>query len=538
MAGIQDDGAPDHKGVASDGEAGAVSISGSQGVQAGSGNTQVNNFFFFGQPASASGPPPDFVLLPESVKPNTQDSSTRMARGGEVKEDTWPAFSRVPLALTGLPELGSVTAEVPSWYENPVHSPDSLTATAVQLALLTALGIGPEPRTDQTVTVQDHVPDPFGLASDGSEAGTGVSLSAADGPAAVMELLATSAVLGGVPVSAEDSESAALRVLAGAGDWWHSPSIVLDYWSPFGDGTRRTVARCSAAGWADADSGESGFVILVDAIGADSDGVVGAGASDLHRFMLWWELPRVSEGDAVAWDQLELAAGTLRRLVLHCPGEDRCPSDGCLPADALDIDLLVARIVGQSAAVASMLAGGDWAANAYLRTLVDADDPGVWEEPGTIIWIVENALGKYGWQPASLGHWDTGDVDRLLYRDGQVVLVRHHLALRALSVLDGMEELEFLRDAANEDDASVAGASEQPGVGTAGLDDVGESDAFQECLERLEAGTMKPVAGLGLHLTPLFMLWPWGDGQPHSQQSREETTAWIEAWVQHLPGIA
>jgi hypothetical protein len=137
-----------------------------------------------------------------------------------------------------------------------------------------------------------------------------------------------------------------------------------------------------------------------------------------------------------------------------------------------------------------------------------------------------------------LGQWDTGDADRLLYRDGQVVLVRHHLALRALSVLDGMEELEFLRDAASEDDTPAAGLSEQPGVGTADLGDDAESAAFQECLKRLEAGTMKPVAGLGLHLTPLFMLWPWGDGQPHSEQSREETTAWIEAWVQHLPGIA
>jgi hypothetical protein len=43
-----------------------------------------------------------------------------------------------------------------------------------------------------------------------------------------------------------------------------------------------------------------------------------------------------------------------------------------------------------------MLAGGGWGASVYLRTLVDADDPGVWEEPGTIISIVEQALGKYG----------------------------------------------------------------------------------------------------------------------------------------------
>jgi hypothetical protein len=89
-----------------------------------------------------------------------------------------------------------------------------------------------------------------------------------------------------VPVSDEDSESAALEVLASAGDWWYSPAIVLDCHSPFGDEARRTVARCSAAGWANAHSGGTGFVIMADAIAADSDGT-GAGGSDLHRFMLW-----------------------------------------------------------------------------------------------------------------------------------------------------------------------------------------------------------------------------------------------------------
>ena len=354
-----------------------------------------------------------------------------------------------------------------------------------------------------------------------------------------MELLATATALGGVPVSAEYSERAALDVLASAGDWWHSPAIMLDHTFPFGDEFRRTVARCSAAGWADAESGKTGFVILADAIGADSDGYVGPGGSDLHRFMLWWELPRVSEGDAVTGDQLDLSAGTPRRLVLHCPGEDRCLSDGCQPADAFDIDLLVARIVGQATAVASMLGGGGWAASAYRRTLVDADDwSGDWEEPGAIIWIVDRALRKYGWRPASLGRWDIGDVDRLLYRDGQVVLVRHHHAERALSVLDGMQELEILRDAADEDDALATWSNQQPEAGITGQADEAENAAFRECLERLVAGTMKPVPGLGFHMTPLFMLWPWGDGQPHGERSYKKISAWIESWVQHLPGIA
>jgi hypothetical protein len=228
--------------------------------------------------------------------PRTPDSVGRPAEGGDAAKDgSWPAFARVPIALTGLPELGQVDAEVPAWYGEPVYAPDALTATAVQLALLTALGIGPDPSTDQTVAVQDPLPSPFGSALDGIEADTGALLSAADGHAAVIELLATTATLGGVPVSDEDGESAALAVLANPGDWWHSPAIVLDRPSPFGDETRRTIARCSAAGWTDADSRATGFVVLAGAIAADSEGMVGAGCSDLHRFMLWWELPGASE---------------------------------------------------------------------------------------------------------------------------------------------------------------------------------------------------------------------------------------------------
>jgi hypothetical protein len=104
-------------------------------------------------------------------------------------------------------------------------------------------------------------------------------------------------------------------------------------------------------------------------------------------------------------------------------------------------------------------------------------------------------------------------------------------------VLDGMDELELLRDVASEDDTLAAKASQQPGVGATAQGDDAESAAFQECLERLEAGTMASVAGLGLHMTPLFVLWPWGDGQPHGEWSHEQTWAWIEAWVRHLPGL-
>jgi hypothetical protein len=494
--------------------------------------------------------------------PRTPDSVARLAEDGDaVGDDSWPAFTRVPLTLTGLPELGPVVAEVPSWYEEPVYAPDALTASAVQLALLIALGIGPDPRTDQTATVQEPIPDPFGFAVDGAEADAHACLSAAGGHAAVIELLATTATLGCVPVSDEDSEDTALDVLASAGDWWHSPAIVLDCNSPFGDWARRTIARCSAAGWANAESRGTGFVILTDAVATDSEGSVGAGGSDLHRFMLWWELPGDDESEAgsAVEAQLDLSTGTLHRLVLHCPGEYRCLRDECPSVGAADIDLIMALIAGKATAVASMLAGGDWATDAYLQTLVDGDDPGVYEQPGAIMWIVEQTLADCGWQAASHGFWETGDVDRLLYRDGHVILVRHHLAERALSVLDGIEELELLRDMDEDEEALAArksdagGAPDDPDGGSAAgisqhsADDSSDSsdsghdteDAiFRECLQRLDSGTMTPVPGLGLHRMPLLALWPWGDGQPHGEEAHEKTSAWIKGWLQGLPGVA
>jgi hypothetical protein len=48
--------------------------------------------------------------------PRTPDSVLRAAEDGDAtKGDSWLAFARVPLTLTGLPELGVVAAEVPSW---------------------------------------------------------------------------------------------------------------------------------------------------------------------------------------------------------------------------------------------------------------------------------------------------------------------------------------------------------------------------------------------------------------------------------------
>jgi hypothetical protein len=402
--------------------------------------------------------------------------------------------------------------------------------------MLAALGIGPDTMPERTIIAEDPFPSPFLVISAEEEdtdapegAGQPVDLSVDDGLAAVIELLATTRTLAGLPVTDATAEDA-IGVLLNANGWWHSPAIVMDVHSPFGDGAQRTIARASTAEWINTDEGGIGFIVLVNIASADSDGFVVTGAGALHQFSLWWEAPGVHESAT--------RDGTWHRLVQHCTGEDSCLRNGCPASRVPEVDWLATQVASEATAVASMLTAGDWATSAYLRTLADPDDPSVYEEQGGVMWIAEGILRGLGWLPVGRSSWDIGDEDLLLYRSEHVLLVRHHATHRELSVADGMEELASIRDMIEEDE--VRNAPEDQSVAPADTDRDAQTEAavLDECLRLLKADEITALNGLQYHSTPLLCLWPWGDGQPHTEYSHERIHTWLENWLPSLPGIS
>ena len=62
--------------------------------------------------------------------------------------------------------------------------------------------------------------------------------------------------------------------------------------------------------------------------------------------------------------------------------------------------------------------------------------------------------------------------------------------------------------------------------------------ALDEPLRLLKANAITPINGLHHHSTPLLCLWPWGDGQPHTEHSHERIQAWLKHWLPSLPRIS
>lgn len=161
--------------------------------------------------------------------------------------------------------------------------------------------------------------------------------------------------------------------------------------------------------------------------------------------------------------------------------------NGCPANRAPEVDWLATQVASEATAVASMLTAGDWATNAYLRTLADPDDPSVYEQQGGVMWIAEGILEGLGWLPVGRSSWEIGDQDLLLYRSGHVLLVRHHTTHRELSVSDGMEELASIRGMLEEDE-EPGNDREDQSVTPADTDRHAQTEAaaLDECLRRLK----------------------------------------------------
>jgi hypothetical protein len=86
----------------------------------------------------------------------------------------------------------------------------------------------------------------------------------------------------------------------------------------------------------------------------------------------------------------------------------------------------------------------------------------------------------------------------------------------------------------------VRNAPEDQSVAPADTDRDAQTEAavLDECLRLLKADEITALNGLQYHSTPLLCLWPWGDGQPHTEYSHERIHTWLENWLPSLPGIS
>ncbi|MDQ2873839.1 MAG: hypothetical protein M3Y33_03060 [Actinomycetota bacterium] len=346
-------------------------------------------------------------------------------------EDSWRP---VLLPLSGFPELGTVTISAPAYYGDVMYPGDSTHPAVLQMALLTIFGATDASSAGRTISgdwtaLDALVPDeqrwwlPLEV--------TPAPRSAAEDAGVAAEVLATTLRMGNVPVhdiDGPDAAELAAEVMLSAGTWQHGPRIVVDGWEPSDDSRHRSLARASFAGWAIDTS--DGFVLTLLSGGWDEGAGVFPLGHRLHTSILWWAAPPAGAA---------LTAGTLHRVVLHCPGPYVCPRGGC-DTTAGDALLAAAGLVAAGATVAAQVAAGaDWATEARRASLLGTSD----DEPEEVLSAATRPLLAAGWEEISTSSSELGDTEALLSRRGQVLTVAYQPLIREILLSDGRPELDM-----------------------------------------------------------------------------------------------
>ena len=210
---------------------------------------------------------------------------------------------------------------------------------------------------------------------------------------------------------------------------------------PSDDSRLRSLARASFAGWADdtnqgllwPSSAGAGTRMPVCTCSATDCILTSCGGRRLGRAQ-----PKTS--------------GTLRRVVLHCPGEETCRRGGC--DTTLDDELVAAiGLVAIDAGVtASIAANADWAADAYRASSLGTID----DDPEEVLSVAAQPLLAAGWEEVSSSSSELGDARSfLLSHQDQVLTAAYSPLTREITFADGYQELDFLCEILAEDGGLV-----------------------------------------------------------------------------------
>lgn len=424
---------------------------------------------------------------------------------------------RRSVAVTGFPEFGKVTVELPADEDRPDLAMETGGIGELELVLHTVLGsaCNEDPRAELKLDAQANET----LVPAAARWWTREPLrgrSAADDPGVASELLATSATLGDQLVE-ESAPAVALAVIdavAAAGDWRYSPLWRLDSWEPGQDAMTSAAARAAIAGWAGA--GRSGLVVYVDG-GAfhEHKGVLGA-PSPLHSYLLC-----VSRSVAT-----QDGVDAVHRYTLSCPGEGWCRRGGCAMEPNLELEALLRPLVLSGMAADLARTQGQQT----YRQLYGSQDTDYLD---TVLDIAEARLAAEGWADLGRSTWDGGIEEGHFRRDEHCLAVAYDPVTRHLRLADGKLELEHTLQMLAEDGVLT-------GEEGAEILDTGE-DAVQnwgadllDAAKELLQGRISPYPGLddAIGIT-LLGLHPHADGALHgpgaSDLVEEQMTALFNA---------
>jgi hypothetical protein len=423
------------------------------------------------------------------------------------------------IVVTGFPELGQVTVELPAGDED---RPELTMAAGgigeLEIVLHTVLGTArnDDPRSEVRLDAQANealVPAAARWWSREPLQG----LTAAEDPGVASELLATSPTLGSHPVEEATHAGllAAIDALAAAEDWRYSPPWRLDAWGSDQDAMMSTVACAAIAGWA--EDGRSGLIVYVHGGAFHAhDGIFGE-PGPLHSYLLC-----VSRSSATR-DGFD----AVHRFTLSCPGENWCRRGGCTEEPCLELEALLRPIITAGIAADAVRTEGQ---QAYQQLYGGAERA---EYADTVLDIADVTLAAAGWADLGRSEWEGGIEEGHFRRGEHCLTVAYDPVNRQLQLADGKPELELTLQLLA-DDGLLTGDEGAESLDT-GEDAVQSWGAdLLDAASELLRGRISPLPGLedAVRIT-LVGLHPHADGSLRGPGSsdlvEEQLTTFLRA---------
>ncbi|MFI6928080.1 hypothetical protein ACIBIZ_49700 [Nonomuraea spiralis] len=427
-----------------------------------------------------------------------------------------------PLVVSAFAELGDVPVLLPA--SDPERPELAMMPGGIgewELALCALLGVAGERGPAATVSIDAEANE--ALIPEGMRwwaAGPAKSLTAAQDPGVASELLATSATLGGLPITdntPQDHETLTFA-LGAAGSWRHTSRWLLDGWDPSVDAHTLATARAAIAGWA--AEGRSGLVVYVYGGALHGTGGLIEVPGPLHSYLLC--VSRSADGT----DTVE----TVRRVILACPGENWCHRGGCSDAGLPEVTELLVSIIttGDVAGVADQDSG--WAGETYRQFYGTGDAD---QRSDSVLDCLEAELSVAGWVELERSTWEGGMEESLLRRGDYCLNASYDPITRQIRLMDGKSQLDGLLDILA-DDGALTGDSEYVTVDTS--EHVVErwgTDALTTAEDHLR-GRIQDLPQLSVPVQgALLGLHPHADGTLYAPEStvlaKEQLTALTRA---------